>query len=866
MVSNANEKEKLGRNDKMADRSTMQRFLAALFPAGGVVELRCPKHCRGKTTAGYFDDHVKLLDAAARLSGQCPGVYATLNPVNPALLARANNQAKQLDTLTGDVDIIRRTALLIDADPVRPTGIPSTEQEHTAAIQLTAEIRDWLSSQGWPLPLHGDSGNGAYLIFQTSLANNDGATKLVKRGLLALAARFNSEAVHIDTGVYNAARIVRLLGTRNCKGDGTPDRPHRRSGIITMPGKLSVVPADLLDALARMAPPEEPPRSQRQFHNGISAEDYLRQHGLAVSKVKPWQGGTLYELATCPFNAGHTGTARVIQFASGAINFGCFHESCQGRDWHSLRDLKEPGRQDQRQTHQGNGPAYASPPGSDRAAPSGASDKCPQVRLYRPFPTKYLPKIIRPFVEEGAQSLNVDPAFVALPTLSAVAACIGNTTVIEPWTGWIEPCVLWTTVIADSGTLKTPSHKLPIRALNHKQFEFWHLHEEAVKKYKAEKAAGGTPAEPAPQRRCVVRDVTVEKLACLLQDTPRGPLVARDELTAWVNSFKQYKSKGSDVPQWLEMSSAGTITVDRVGRPSLIVPRAGISLTGGIQPKVFGRCFIPEYLDSGLIARILLANPPAGKKEKPRVFLDPATESAYETLIDALLEAVTFREVRHGESRPHVLRFDKKAQQAWDQFFAEFAERQGDSEGYVRMALAKIEGYAARLTLLHHIVESLPDYTKAVGVPSVVAGVTLALWFADETERIYASYGASVTEARLRDVLSLVQGRGGQISIRELQRARRTVFATADAARDYLEKLVEAGYGKWRVGPEPEQGGHQERFFVLLAGTGPDTCDTRTDADTFVSRVSQVSGGILGPEAEEEEATDEALEGFKRVG
>ena len=35
-------------------------------------------------------------------------------------------------------------------------------------------------------------------------------------------------AAHIDTGVFNAARIIRVGGTTNRKGDDTADRPHRR--------------------------------------------------------------------------------------------------------------------------------------------------------------------------------------------------------------------------------------------------------------------------------------------------------------------------------------------------------------------------------------------------------------------------------------------------------------------------------------------------------------------------------------------------------------------------------------------------------------------------------------------------------------
>ena len=53
--------------------------------------------------------------------------------------------------------------------------------------------------------------------------------------LQALDLRFSDEKVSVDTGVYNAARIWKLYGTIACKGDNTPERPHRLAYIIEVP-------------------------------------------------------------------------------------------------------------------------------------------------------------------------------------------------------------------------------------------------------------------------------------------------------------------------------------------------------------------------------------------------------------------------------------------------------------------------------------------------------------------------------------------------------------------------------------------------------------------------------------------------------
>ena len=83
--------------------------ISALFRPGDVVELRIPKAGRFKTISGYFDDFAKLGDAIEERSGNFEGIYYTLNPVNSALLARANNNAKEYaQATTNDRDVFRR--------------------------------------------------------------------------------------------------------------------------------------------------------------------------------------------------------------------------------------------------------------------------------------------------------------------------------------------------------------------------------------------------------------------------------------------------------------------------------------------------------------------------------------------------------------------------------------------------------------------------------------------------------------------------------------------------------------------------------------------------------------------------------------
>src|SRR5262249_48648975 len=79
-----------------------------------------------------------------------------------------------------------------------------------------------------------------------------------KRVLRVLAARFDDLAVEIDRKVHDAPRITKLYGTRACKGEDTPERPHRWTDIIEVPERLEAVPRPLLEQLAGEAPPTPP--------------------------------------------------------------------------------------------------------------------------------------------------------------------------------------------------------------------------------------------------------------------------------------------------------------------------------------------------------------------------------------------------------------------------------------------------------------------------------------------------------------------------------------------------------------------------------------------------------------------------------
>ena len=175
-----------------------------------------------------------MAQSAVSLSGEGAGVYATLNPLNPDLLARAANRVKEYaKETTADRDIVNRRWLPIDFDPVRPAGISSTDAEYAKALDRALACREWLTSRGWSEPIFADSGNGAHLLCRVSLPTDD--YRYVELSLKALASQFDDDDVLVDVGNYNPARIWKVYGTLAAKGDSVMERPHRLARILEVP-------------------------------------------------------------------------------------------------------------------------------------------------------------------------------------------------------------------------------------------------------------------------------------------------------------------------------------------------------------------------------------------------------------------------------------------------------------------------------------------------------------------------------------------------------------------------------------------------------------------------------------------------------
>lgn len=465
----------------------------------------------------------------------------------------------------------------------------------------------------------------------------------------------------------------------------------------------------------------------------------------------------------------------------------------------------------------------------ESAEPAGPEPA--EVLDYKPFPVAVLPEPIRGFVDAGARAIVCDPAFVALPLLTALGAAIGNTRRVRLKRGWSAPPLLWTAIVGESGTSKSPALDLALQFTRDRQDKAFCEHDERQREFKAamdrwsaapKAERGPAPEQPKPCERFAVSDTTVEALATRLAENPRGLLLARDELAGWLASFDRYVNRArtsSDAANWLSMHHAGPVTIDRKTgeQRTLHVPRAFIAVTGGVQPGILARALNQEHRDSGFAARLLFAFPPRRVKVWSEAEVEEQLVAAVAKVFDKLYSLQPDTELG-GKPRPGLVRLDPEARASFLDYYGRHAAEHAELEGDLSAAWSKLEEAAARLALILHLVRWANGEVKderTLDATSMQAGIALAEWFKHEARRVYAELDASEPDRDRKRLLGWIERQGGQVTARQLQRSNNRRYQAVEHAEAALAELVRAGLGEWRDQPSGSRGGQPTRVFCL---------------------------------------------------
>jgi Protein of unknown function (DUF3987) len=386
----------------------------------------------------------------------------------------------------------------------------------------------------------------------------------------------------------------------------------------------------------------------------------------------------------------------------------------------------------------------------DWPEPQKLPDELPPVPAMVPA---MIPESFRPWLTDIAERMQCPLDFPVIGAIIAAGSLIGRQLAIRPKRedDWTVVPNLWGGVVGRPGIMKTPAldeakkplQRLEIDALkeheNQKQAHEIKLmvlkakKEDAQKRIKEAVASGASTEgfeipkeEELILRRYMVNDSTVEKMGELLNQNPNGLLLFRDELTGWLRTLDR-EGHENDRAFYLESwNGSGSYTYDRIGRGTLHVEAACLSLLGGIQPGPLN-----DYLEStlkggagadGLFQRFQLLVYPddpgpwknidrwpdtKAKNDACEIFKQLAGES-FVGFVGSL--GVVPRDEKRDSDIP-FLRFSPRGQEVFDDWRGELENkiRAGDEHPAVEAHLSKYRSLMPSLALIFHVVSTVNE-------------------------------------------------------------------------------------------------------------------------------------------------------------
>lgn len=329
------------------DAEQIRQAISLLVGNDLVFECRILRNDKSRALSGYFKDAETLIKAFDTVNLRYSNVYITLQQLKKECFNKSQQERfMQGADATNDKLVTGFNWLFIDLDPIRESGIPSSEEEMQEAYKVARAVDKYLHELGFANPIKAISGNGAHLLYRVHLANTEENQNLLHNCLTTLGQIFNNDRIKIDEVNANPSRVCKLYGTLSQKGGSTEDRPYRMSQIIGPIDNIQVNEKALLEKLASQMIVEEKPQPAKYNNympSEFNIETWMDEHMIAY-KARPWGAkGTRYILDHCPFNHDHKAPdSTIFKFESGALSFRCLHNSCADKTWHDVRVLFEP--------------------------------------------------------------------------------------------------------------------------------------------------------------------------------------------------------------------------------------------------------------------------------------------------------------------------------------------------------------------------------------------------------------------------------------------------------------------------------------------------------------------------------------------
>src|SRR5262249_29841614 len=326
------------------------------------------------------------------------------------------------------------------------------------------------------------------------------------------------------------------------------------------------------------------------------------------------------------------------------------------------------------------------------------------------------------WIVEQAEAKSCPSDYIAAALIAGAGVLIGNARWGSPWKGWEEPPILWLNVVGYPSSGKSPGldairdllgaieadsnvgHQDNLATWDTQKreakirLEVWESECKSAVKDKVgvmPPKPEGAEEPPRPTRkRIVTNDPTIEKVARLVLENPKGLMLLRDELSGWIGSLDRYGGAGGDRAFYLESYGGRPYAVDGMkDSEPIVVPSLSVVVLGGMQPdRMVTLIFSGD--DDGLAARFIYVWPERTSPRRPK---NPLPTGA-KTKLTKLYELEERREAEDGNRIP--LSFDDRAASTLQAYRTQVAAAETEATGLYLSWLGKLPGMAVRLAII----------------------------------------------------------------------------------------------------------------------------------------------------------------------
>jgi Protein of unknown function (DUF3987) len=243
------------------------------------------------------------------------------------------------------------------------------------------------------------------------------------------------------------------------------------------------------------------------------------------------------------------------------------------------------------------------------------------------LPPGVVPAIIEAAARDHALRLGIEAGASAAALITAMGSLVhaGNSLQMRQVdTGWTVRPILWTAIVAESGTNKSATLSYAMEAVRSVNDKLANEYAIALQKFNVQQPLPGrrrtltaiNPSSEKPEqselefapeeprlRQKIINNATTEAIADILANNPAGVLNFRDELSGFFGGMDLYHEKGGiDRSYWLEAKDGGGFTVNRRRSKPIIVKNNAVTVLGAIQPDVM-RNIGGGLVNDGLLQR-----------------------------------------------------------------------------------------------------------------------------------------------------------------------------------------------------------------------------------------------------------------------